>query len=120
MIKLPLQEMTLFVEVRKNSQDLQKRLKYLQKKLELDFDLDITRDAEIEIVIDPVSKSTIRGRGEGALLIDINTNGKFNMYGDFVVIDGVYNFRYGGVVQKTFNVLETVNLIIPPPVPPDI
>ncbi|MCF1191819.1 translocation/assembly module TamB [Mangrovimonas sp. AS39] len=76
------------------------------KGLELDFDLDITRDAEIEIVIDPVSKSTIRGRGEGALLIDINTNGKFNMYGDFVVIDGVYNFRYGGVVQKTFNVLE--------------
>ncbi|WP_338733993.1 translocation/assembly module TamB domain-containing protein [Mangrovimonas cancribranchiae] len=74
--------------------------------LELDFDLEITQDAEIEIVIDKNSGSTIRGRGEGGLLIDINTNGKFNMYGDFVVFEGVYNFLYGGFVQKKFNVLE--------------
>lgn len=70
--------------------------------LELDFELDITQDAEIEIVIDEVSGSTIKGSGVGGLLIDINTNGKFNIYGDFSVFNGVYNFMYGGIVQKKF------------------
>ncbi|PNQ73159.1 N-acetyl-gamma-glutamyl-phosphate reductase [Hanstruepera neustonica] len=72
--------------------------------LELDFELDITQDAEIEIVIDKVSGSTIKGRGAGGMLIDINTNGKFNIYGDFIVFEGVYNFMYGGLVQKKFEV----------------
>jgi hypothetical protein len=76
------------------------------KGLELDFDLDITQDAEIEIVIDKDSGSTIRGKGEGALLIDINTNGKFRMFGDFVVFEGFYNFKYGGLVEKKFIVEE--------------
>jgi len=74
------------------------------KGVELEFDLDITQDAEVEIVIDKSSGSSIRGRGEGNLLVEINTNGKFNMYGDISVFEGVYNFIYGGLVQKEFSV----------------
>ena len=70
--------------------------------LELDFDLDITQDAEIEIVMDKESGSTIRGRGEGGLLVEINTTGKFNIFGDFSVFEGNYNFLYGGLIQKDF------------------
>ncbi|MGB1308143.1 MAG: translocation/assembly module TamB domain-containing protein [Oceanihabitans sp.] len=73
--------------------------------LELDFNILITQDAEIEIVMDKESGSTIRGKGEGEILAEINTNGKFKMYGDFVVFEGVYNFRYGGVLQKDFSVI---------------
>ena len=72
--------------------------------LELDFDLDVTEDALIEIVMDRQSGSTIRGRGVGGLLFNINTNDKFNMYGDFVVWEGYYNFLYGGVIEKKFQV----------------
>lgn len=72
--------------------------------LELDFELDITQDANIKIVIDKVSGSTIEGSGVGNLLIDINTNGKFNIYGDFSVFEGIYNFKYAGVVEKKFTV----------------
>lgn len=74
------------------------------KGLELNFDLDITNDAEVEVVVDQTSGSTLRGRGAGNLLIEINTNGKFNMWGDFVVYEGVYNFKYAGLVQKMFKV----------------
>ncbi len=70
--------------------------------LDLNFELDVTEEAEIEILIDKTSGSTIKGRGVGGLLIEINTNNKFDMYGDFVVYEGVYNFLYGGVVQKKF------------------
>jgi hypothetical protein len=77
--------------------------------LEMEFDLDITQDAEIEIVIDKSSGSTIKGRGVGSLLFDINTNGKFNMYGDFVIYEGTYNFFYAGLVQKRFTVQPYVS-----------
>ncbi|MFV0542027.1 MAG: translocation/assembly module TamB domain-containing protein [Aestuariibaculum sp.] len=70
--------------------------------LELDFDLDVTQDAEVEIIIDKDSGHSLRGRGVGGLLIEINTNGKFNMWGDFSVFEGVYNFAYGGLIQKEF------------------
>ncbi|APG59523.1 N-acetyl-gamma-glutamyl-phosphate reductase [Christiangramia salexigens] len=74
------------------------------KGVELIFDLDVTNEAEVEVVVDQTSGSTLRGRGSGNLLLEINTNGKFNMWGDFVVYEGVYNFKYAGLVQKVFNV----------------
>jgi hypothetical protein len=74
------------------------------KGLELNFDLDITNDAEVEVVVDQTSGSSLRGRGAGNMLIEINTNGKFNMWGDFVVYEGIYNFKYAGLVQKVFKV----------------
>ncbi len=72
------------------------------KGLELDFDLDINEDAEVEIIINPETGHSIKGRGAGNLLIEINTNGKFNMWGDFLTFVGVYNFVYGGLIQKQF------------------
>ncbi|MFD1613473.1 translocation/assembly module TamB domain-containing protein [Gelatiniphilus marinus] len=72
------------------------------KGLELDFDLDITEDAEVEIIIDKNTGHALKGRGSGGLLVEINTNGKFNMWGDFAVFEGVYNFAFGGLIQKEF------------------
>ncbi|WP_238320897.1 translocation/assembly module TamB domain-containing protein [Neotamlana nanhaiensis] len=72
------------------------------KGLELDFDLDVTEDAEVEIIIDKNTGHSLKGRGNGGLLVEINTNGKFDMWGDFAVFEGVYNFAYGGIIQKEF------------------
>ena len=74
------------------------------KGLELNFDLDVNENALIEIVIDKEAGSTIRGRGEGNLGFFINTSGTFDMWGDFTVYEGTYNFKYGGIVEKKFNV----------------
>lgn len=80
------------------------REEVLVKGLELQFDLDVNQNALIEIVIDKEAGSTIKGRGSGNLLFEINTTGKFNMFGDFSVFEGIYNFRYGAIVQKEFAV----------------
>ncbi|WP_243878595.1 translocation/assembly module TamB domain-containing protein [Winogradskyella pelagia] len=81
------------------------------KGLELNFDLDVNKNALIEIVIDKEAGSTIKGRGEGNLVFLINTNGTFNMVGDFSVFEGVYNFKYGGIVQKRFEVEQGGNIV---------
>jgi hypothetical protein len=46
--------------------------------LELEFDLDITPDAEVEVILDRNSGHWNEGKGYG-LLFKINTLGKFNM-----------------------------------------
>ncbi|WP_185956454.1 translocation/assembly module TamB domain-containing protein [Changchengzhania lutea] len=74
------------------------------KGVELSFDLDLTEAAEVEIIIDKNTGHSLKGRGRGGLLIEINTNGKFDMWGDFSVFEGVYNFAFGGVIQKEFSV----------------
>ena len=74
--------------------------------LELNFDLDVNKNAEVEIVVDQNTGSSLRGRGAGTLLIEINTNGKFKMWGDFVAYEGTYNFRYGAFVEKVFTVKD--------------
>lgn len=70
------------------------------KGLELNFDLDVTSDALVELDVDG---SILRGRGAGTLLIEINTLGKFNMWGDFIANTGEYIFNYGAL-QKRFAV----------------
>ncbi|WP_225876834.1 translocation/assembly module TamB domain-containing protein [Flavobacterium muglaense] len=74
------------------------------KGLELEFDLDITPDAEVEVILDRNSGHGMKGKGYGSLLFKINTLGKFNMWGDFQPYEGSYNFKYGGLVDKKFDV----------------
>ncbi|MFC0605793.1 translocation/assembly module TamB domain-containing protein [Winogradskyella pulchriflava] len=81
------------------------------KGLELNFDLNVNQNASIEIVIDKDSGSTIKGRGEGNLVFLINTNGTFNMWGDFAVFEGSYNFKYRGLVEKKFEVERGGNIV---------
>lgn len=80
------------------------------KGLSLNFDLDINNNAEVEVVVDKVNNSTLKGRGAGILLIEINTNGKFQMYGDFQVYKGEYDFRYGGIIQRNISVVPGGNI----------
>ncbi len=80
------------------------------KGLTLEFDLQITRDAEVEVVVDIKNNSTLKGRGEGILFIEINTLGRFNMWGDFLVYSAIYDFRYLGIVQKPFIVERGGNI----------
>ncbi len=79
--------------------------------LELEFDLDITPEAEIEVILDRDSGHGIKGKGFGSLLFKINTLGKFNMWGDFQAYEGSYNFKYGGLVDKKFDVRKGGSII---------
>ena len=72
------------------------------KGLALNFNLEVTKDAVVEMVIDKATGSTLKGSGTGDLRIEIDTKGKFNMYGDFTVDNGTYDFKYGGIINKQF------------------
>lgn len=72
--------------------------------LDLAFNLEVTPEAEVEIVIDPNTGSSLKGTGNGNIYMDINTLGKFNMFGEFVVSTGTYAYKFGGFIDKKFKV----------------
>ena len=74
--------------------------------LEMNFELDVNPNAEIGIVIDKETGSYLSGRGAGNILMEIDTNGKFNMWGDFITFDGIYNFKNLSVIDKKFNLKQ--------------
>nr|WP_207190475.1 translocation/assembly module TamB domain-containing protein [Galbibacter mesophilus] len=91
-----------FIDKNESEEDIARKELAEVKGVEMQFDLDVTPDAQIEIVVDQKTRSTLRGTGAGNLLIEINTNGKFKMYGDFITYTGEYLFKYGGFINKRF------------------
>lgn len=90
-----------FVEKQEVSQSVEEFITNV-KGLQLNFDLDVTPDAQVEIVVDPETKSFLRGRGAGNMLLEIDTSGSFAMWGDFIAFDGIYNFKNLGLIDKKF------------------
>ena len=74
------------------------------KGLELKFDLNVTPDANLEVIIDKNTGHSLNATGYGTLYLNINTLGKFNMWGDYQVQEGEYNFKYGGLIDKKLSV----------------
>lgn len=70
--------------------------------IDLNFSFDITRNAEIEVILNRETGHSMKGKGEGSMFMNINTLGKFNMTGDFTVYEGEYLFRYGSLIDKKF------------------
>lgn len=72
------------------------------KGLSLDFDLDVTPDARLGIVVDTKTGSSLSGKGVGNILMKINSTGVFNIWGDYIALDGAYNFKNLGIIEKKF------------------
>ena len=79
--------------------------------LELNFDLDITRQAVIEVILDRETGHGMTATGSGNLFLEINTLGKFQMTGDYQVYDGSYNFKYRGLIDKKFQVKRYSSIV---------
>jgi len=73
--------------------------------LNFDFDLDVNTNAYIEIIFDRTAGDIIRGRGNGNLKMLASTDGDFEMYGDYEIEEGGYNFTMYNIINKEFSIL---------------
>lgn len=74
--------------------------------IEMNFVLHATPDAEVRLIFDDKVGDVIRARGEGDLTININPQGEFKIYGDYIVKDGDYLFTLQNIINKKFNLEE--------------
>ncbi|MCU0457600.1 MAG: translocation/assembly module TamB [Bacteroidales bacterium] len=73
-------------------------------RIELNFDLEVTPEAEVQLILDETSGGVIRGKGEGKLNISLNSRGEMRMAGNYVISDGDYLFTLGNILNKRFAV----------------
>ncbi len=79
-------------------------VKNAKSNFSLDFNLEATKDAEIQLIFDEKSGDIIKARGDGILNMKINSKGKFDMYGDYVLSTGDYLFTLEDFVTKKFEI----------------
>jgi len=96
-----------FINIENEEEKEELRKAFISEKLKglsMNLDLEVTKEAVFEMVIDKSSGSNLQGSGTGNLQIELDTKDKFEMYGDFEVDRGIYNFKYGGIISKPFTV----------------
>ena len=94
-----------FVKKEVNPNKIKSQEDYILDQLQglnIKFNIDVTKDAIAQIVIDKKTGTILKGSGDGNLQININTNGNFTMFGNFVVDNGIYEFK--NIINKSFNV----------------
>ena len=64
------------------------------------FDLEVTPEAEVQIIFDPQVGDILKGNGSGALTFEINDRGDFEMYGDYTFESGEYLFTLQNIINK--------------------
>ena len=75
-----------------------------QTGFDLNFDLEVTPDAEVQLIFDSKVGDVMKGHGSGNLNITYNTKGEFKITGDYIVEDGDYLFTLGNILNKSFSV----------------
>ena len=76
----------------------------------LDLNLEATPDAEIQLIFDEKSGDIIKARGAGNLNLNINSKGKFDMFGDYVIHSGDYVFTLENIITKKFDIERGSNI----------
>ncbi len=72
------------------------------ENVRMNFILDITPDAFTQIIIDPKTEESLEARGRGILTMNIDTQGNFNLTGNYEISQGQYNFSLYNIVKKKF------------------
>lgn len=75
------------------------------------LDLDVTPDARMDIILDPVAGDVLTGYGRGNLKIQIPRSGNISMYGLYEIDRGSYLFTLQNIINKKFEISKggTVN-----------
>lgn len=74
--------------------------------MEIAFDLDITPDAEVQLIMDPKTGDIMKGTGTGKLNISLDRKNVLKIFGDYVIENGSYLFTLGNIINKSFDVEE--------------
>ncbi|WP_143309950.1 translocation/assembly module TamB domain-containing protein [Chitinophaga vietnamensis] len=73
-------------------------------KLTVKLDIAANPDAQIDVILDATTGDVISANGTGNLQIIANTEGDFNMYGNYEINNGSYNFTFQRVTSWKFDI----------------
>jgi hypothetical protein len=74
------------------------------KGLNFELKVEMTEDAEVQMIFDEQAGDIIKGIGRGGIRMLVNREGEFKMYGNYEVRSGAYLFTLYNFVNKPFTV----------------
>ena len=75
-------------------------------EIRMNFLLDITPEAEVELIMDPTAGDRIQGTGSGSLQVQYGNRSDLRMYGNVGIQSGSYNFSLQQLIHKEFQIRE--------------
>lgn len=72
--------------------------------LTLELNLELTDNAELQFIVDPISGDKLITKGESNLTIKLRPPGVMEMFGSYVVSSGRYDFSYSEFLKKNFDI----------------
>lgn len=76
----------------------------LDKGVSLDFNLFIDQSATVGIVIDDIYQNNIKGSGEGNIRVKVDQYSDIQIFGQYVINQGVYNFEFQDALKRRFDI----------------
>jgi hypothetical protein len=76
----------------------------------IEMNLNVTPDAEVQIIFDSKIGDIIKSRGSADLNITMNKSGDLNIYGDYNIEKGDYLFTLQDVFQKHLTIAKSSNI----------
>jgi len=73
--------------------------------LQMDMNMEVTEDAEFEILLDRQTGDIMKGKGKGLMQMNIDSRGNFGIWGDYSITAGTYNFTLKNLMSKKFDIL---------------
>lgn len=91
--------------------EIENEFKVTFKNLTLDMDIEVTSDAEVQLIFDPQVGDIIKGRGDGNIIMTLDRSGNFKMFGEYYIKKGEYLFTLQNIVNKKFLIQQggTIN-----------
>ncbi len=87
-----------------SSQNTENDYKVNLSNFSMNMGIEITPDAQLQVIFDPTVGDILRSSGNGFLQIQISKEGDINFYGDYIAEDGDYLFSLENVVNKRFDI----------------
>ncbi len=93
---------TFIKKGRELEDELEKEEEAISSNLSVNMKLELTTDAEIELIFDLQAGDIIRSRGHGEIEVGYSYDGLFDVFGNYTIDSGDYLFTMQNVVNKNF------------------
>ncbi len=77
----------------------------------LDLNFEVTDEAQVNIVFDPILNDQIVANGSGNIEMSMDDYGDMEMYGKYTINEGYYDFNMKNVVTEKFEIIEGSSLV---------
>lgn len=107
-------EKSKFVTFKQNDHTQEKQQEEFEPDLSglnLNFNLEVTPEAQARLIFDPSIGDMITARGNGNLNMEVGQDGDFRIFGDYTIDEGDYMFSLKNVINKKFQIQQGSQIV---------